>query len=278
MNMSISKKEINALIIVLGLGIAIAAWFLVASPNKEKTDALVAENATLKPKAEEYEAANARLDEYELGIAANEAEIGAILEGFPSDVQLEDVIMFWANIDKAYPDVLRFKDLEIEEVDPVAVTAIEDMNGVEPTADGEITDEDAAKIIAGYKLYELPEGLNFICTYEGLKKIFAYLQSQGNRCSLNQIEVEYDEETGALTGSFWVNQFFLEGTDKDYMPPFIPAVPKGQANVFHTSTIPLDELIELSEQEGAEKVERDIFGTKEEIEDTEDTDDEEDEE
>lgn len=275
MKMGVSRKEINILLIILGIGIAVAAWFLIYSPNKEKTDALVAENASLKPKAEEYEAANARLDEYELGIVSNQNEINTLLEGFPSDVQLEDVVMFWANIDKAYPEILRFKDLEIEEVVPVGVKPVEGMSESE-NPDEAAEGEDVQVSVADYKMYRLPEGLNFICTYDGLKKICEYLETQGNRCSLNQIEVEYDEETGALTGYFWVNQFFLEGTEKEYSPTFIPAVPKGQSNLFHTSTIPLEELLELAQAEGTEKVERDVYGTREDVEDTDEEEEDED--
>lgn len=274
MKMSVSKKELNMLIGLLGVAVAVLVWFLVASPYMDKTNALKAENETLKPKAEEYEAANARLDEYELGMIANQNEFNTIVDRFPSEVQIEDLIMFWANIDKAYPDVLRFKDIEIEEPDPVAVAAIEDLNGVDVPDSGVVSDEELEQIEAGYKLYELPEGLNFICTYEGLKKIFSYLEAQNNRCSINQLEVEYDEETGALTGSLWINQFYLEGTDKEYSPVFIPAVPKGQANLFHTSTIPLDELIALTDEEKEELLERDIYGTKEDIVENTDSDDE----
>lgn len=281
MDMSVSKKELNLLIGLIGVLAAVAVWFLVASPNQEKTAALEAENATLKPKAEEYEAVNARLDEYELGIINNQNEFNEIIDHYPSDVQAEDAIMLWANFDKAYPEMLRFSDLEIEEIDPVAVAGVEDIGNAQvvENEDGsrQFNDSDMEEITAMYKLYAVPVGMSYICTYDGMKKIFAYLESQHDRLSINQFDIAYDESTGYLTGSIWVEQYYLEGIEKEYSPSFIPSVPKGQSNLFHTGDIPLEELIKAANEGTGEKIVREVPGLDDNIEANNDNEEDEEE-
>ncbi|MCR4787625.1 MAG: hypothetical protein K5888_03470 [Lachnospiraceae bacterium] len=249
MNMQVTKGQRDLLIGLLGILIAVAVWFLVASPTMEKTQKLEAENNTLKPKVEEYELRDARLDEYKLGIVQNNAEVETITARFPSAVELEDSVMFWANIDTAYPFKLRFKDLKLAERDPVLVAGAEDIDDAsviyEEDGSATISDETAENLSAKYKLYGAPMGMNFICNYEGMKDMFDYIVNQYNRNAINNFEIAYDDETGLLTGEIGIELFYIEGLDKEYTPPRIPSVPKGQSDVFHSLELDLDEAAAL---------------------------------
>lgn len=244
MKMNLGKKEISLLIALGGILCAVLVWFLVASPTREKTEVLENENVTLKAKAEEYEAVNARLGEYTNNIAMYEAEKADIISHYPVRIETEDQVMFWSDIDILDPVELGFKDLEIEQRDPIAVSGIEDTGEASLTVDEEsgsmtISDSDVGELTASYKLFGAPTGMNFACTYQGLKKMIDYINSQYDRNSINQIEVSYDDSTGYLMGSVWVNLYYIEGLEKEYQPKFIPSVPKGQADVFHTSVTDL---------------------------------------
>ena len=245
MNMQVTKGQRDLLIGLVGVLIAVAVWFLVAQPTREKTQALENENNTLKPKVEEYELRDARLDEYKLGIVQNNAESETIIARFPSAIELEDSVMFWANIDNAYPFQLAFKDLELEERDAVAVAGIDESEDVtvayEDDGSATISDDDAERVSATYKLYGAPMAMNFVCTYDGMKDMFEYITSQYNRNSINAFEIYYDEETGLLTGAIGMELYYIEGLDKEYNPPFIPSIPKGQSDVFHTADYDLAE-------------------------------------
>ena len=274
MDMTITKGQRDLLIGLLGVLIAVVVWFAVASPTKEKTDALINENNTLKPKVEEYELRDARLDEYKLGIVQNDAEIETITARFPSMVEVEDEVMFWANIDNAYPFQLAFKDLEMEERDAVAIAGIEDTGeatiAYEEDGSATISDTDAEQLSAQYKLYGAPMSMNFICTYDGMKDMFEYITSQYNRNSINAVEIAYDEETGLLTGAIGMELYYIEGLDKEYNPPFIPSIPKGQSDVFHTASSDFDEAarallgLENSEANGEENGEENGEDSEEE--------------
>ena len=238
MNKAISSKERDLLIGLLGVLIAVCVWFFYASPTMDKTDALQNENVALKEKAELYQAAASRVNEYSEGIVTNEIRIAEITDHYPGEIQTEDQLMYWANIGNLYPTELFFGDINIEERDAVALTGVEDLNGVEPTynEDGSATvnDSEVPDITSAYVLYGAPMEMEVTCTYHGMKDMFNYIIGQYNRNSIYGFDISYDEANGVLVGTVGVEMYYIEGLDKEYVPTFIPAVPKGQADVFHT--------------------------------------------
>lgn len=264
MKKGISPKERDMLIGLVGVLIAVAVWFLYASPTIEKTDALRSENTTLSVTASEYESVNLRVDEYSEGIIKNGAEVLEVTDRYPGEVRTEDQLMFWANISSSYPLQLFFGDIEIEERDAVALTGVEDLGDVTVTdnEDGTFTvaDSDVEDITAKYVLYGAPMGMNFNCTYEGMKNMFNYIIKQYNKNVILGTEIKYDETTGVLTGNIAVELYYIEGLDKPYTPTFIPAVPAGQKDVFHTGTDEYDaaanEITSLYERITGNKLEK----------------------
>jgi len=238
MRMSVSPKERNLLIGVLGILIAVAAWFLYISPTRDDIEAIKLENVSLKATADEYESVNLRADEYQSSIAQNLILAEEITGHFPSQVSTQDQMMFWSDIDKFDPDNLRFGDLEIEDRDPVAVAGVDDYGNAQMTVndDGSVSFADSSieDISAKYVLYGAPTSMAFACTYDGLKSMVRYINAQNNKNAINGFNVEFDESTGYLEGSVTVELFYIEGLEKEYSPVFIPSVPTGQSNIFHT--------------------------------------------
>lgn len=241
--MKFGKKEACLVIGLVGILIAVATWFLYASPTMDKTIVLENENATLKVKAEEYEGVSARLKEYTDTIALYNAEKAEIMSHYPVDIRTTDQIMFWSNMDKLDPERLGFKDLQIEARDAVAVSGVSDTGeatlNIDESGNATFSDADVSEITASYKLFGAPTGMNFACTYDGLKEMIAYVNSQYEKNSIHQIDVFYDDNLGYLTGSLWVELYYIEGLEKEYQPVYIPAVPKGQSDVFHSGSLVL---------------------------------------
>lgn len=238
MKMSISKKERDLLIGFFGVLIAVAVWFLVAKPNIDKIEALNAENVILKAQAEEYEAVNLRVPEYEAGIINNQILMANISEHYPGEIKLEDQIMFWATIDHAYPFQLAFGDLSLEDRDAVAVSGVEDTGNADITynedGSGTFKDSQIEEISAKYYLYGAPMAMEFACTYAGLKNMINYIVNQYDRNSIVALEVYYDENTGLLAGAIGIELYYIEGLEKEYQASFIPSVITGQDNIFRT--------------------------------------------
>lgn len=237
----VSTKDKNMLIGVLGILIIVVVWFLVVSPMQDELTAIESENATLSKKASSYQAIMGRLDDYEAGIINANVTIDEISDRYPVLVSTEDQMMFWANIDTTLPLELRFGDLEIKEIDDaVAVAGIdpESLKDVDvfTNEDGDDTllDSQIEDISAKYKLFGAPMAMNFACTYNGFKYMLDYITSQYNKNSIIGIEMSYDAETGYLSGAIGVELYYIEGLEKEYTPTFIPSVPKGLSDVFHT--------------------------------------------
>lgn len=244
MDMTITKSQRDLLIGLAGVLIAVACWFLVASPNIEKREALETENATLRPKAEEYQAVHARVDEYKESIVTLTNTENEIVKHFPARIEREDQLMFWSNVDAAYPMDLRFGDIELGEWDAVAVAGMEEGQESEVTYDEEgnpiVSDSSVPEIQADYKLYGATMAMAFASSYDGMKNLFAYVNSLNDKNSIDSFEIYYDESTGVLQGSLGMRLYYLEGTDNEYQPYFVPSVPTGVDDVFRTGGMDLE--------------------------------------
>ena len=188
--MKLSQKDQYLLTGLIGVLFFIIAWFLIASPVKEKTAQIASENVGLQSTAELYTAINARLDEYQGEIDTLQAKQEDILSLYPSNMIREDEIMFWANLENAFPDTLAVSSLSMstwEEVLPVQDTAAQsadttatDETTTDETAADTATDEtagaDAATAQAAadtsmIHLYRAPINYNYTATYRGLKSM-----------------------------------------------------------------------------------------------------------
>ncbi len=247
MNMTITKAQRDLLIGLAGVLIAVICWFLVASPYMEKTKNIEAENETLRPKAEEYQAVHARVDEYKESIVTLDNTAEGIIAHFPARIEREDQLMYWSNVDMAYPSDLRFGDIELGEWDAVAVAGVEDTGNAEVTYDEDgnpvMQDEAVSEVTADYKLYAATMAMAYISSYDGLKDLFRYVNGLNDKNSIETFEVSYDREDGILQGSVGIKLYYLEGTGKEYQPYFIPSVPTGVEDVFRTGGLDLQHYI-----------------------------------
>ncbi len=264
MNMQFGKKEKALLLGLVGVVIAVLVWFLVASPYKDKTATLRAENEELKPKAELYEAVNARVGEYEDQIVTYQMTRDEILSHFPSNIEREDELMFWANGSVAHPLDLAFADISMEaEPDVVAVVNVTDTGDAEMTTDedGNVTfqDADIDQITADYTLYGAPLAINFGSTYKGLKDMLTLIESQNDKNQIKELDVSFDESTGLLDGTIAIWLYYIPDTGREYVPTYIPAVPTGVRDVFHTVgtdvNVPVEQVGSEAEAEDDEESE-----------------------
>ncbi|MBR5361029.1 MAG: hypothetical protein IK123_09095, partial [Lachnospiraceae bacterium] len=259
MDMTITKSQRDLLIGLAGVLIAVLCWFLVASPTIEKRENLETENKTLRPKAEEYQAVHARVDEYKSSITALDVEIDELVSHLPPKVERPDQLMFWANMAASYPTDLRFDDIELGDWDAVAVAGLDESSvnkadvSVDEDGNPQIADEAVPDLEADYKLYGATMDMNFASSYTGLKLLLNYIYSQHDKNSIQGIDVTYDEEDGYLQGELFMELFYVEGTDKEYVPAFIPSVPTGVDDLFHTEGMGLADILKASIEKALEE-------------------------
>lgn len=233
MEMSFGKKERDLLIGLAGILVAVAVWFLYTSPTMDKTDAIKAENETLRPKAEEYQAVYANLQTYQDGIVTLTAEKEDILAHFPSKIEREDELMFWSNFDKRQPEALGLGAIEMSETEAYPLA---EATEVQYDADGNVIESESGN---SYMLYGMPIAIQFASTYDGLKELANYVYSLNDKTTIDLLDVNFDSSTGFLTGSVGIVKYYITGTDKEYVPERVPSVMTGVDDLFHTTGVDL---------------------------------------
>ncbi len=218
--MKLGSKEKNLIKVLIGIVLAVLVWMFVASPIKEKKEALAVENETLRVKKEEYEAVNAQKKKYEEGMTNLQAEREQLLESYPSGMIREDEIMYWANMERANSGQLALQDISMDSMQEVIV-------GEQPAAE----EEGATQL----HLYKAPVNYTFLSTYDGLKGLADYVFAQDDKKSIEGLSASFNEETGNLEGTLDMNMYYMVGTGKDHVPATIPSVPTGVSNVFRST-------------------------------------------
>lgn len=217
--MKLGNKEKNLIKGLIGIVLAVVVWMFVASPIKEKKEALAAENETLKVTKDEYEAINAQKAKYEEGMSALQAEREELLEDYPSGMLREDEIMYWANMERANAGQLALENIAMDALQEVYV-------------DGAPEGEEGATQL---HLYKAPVTYGFKSTYEGLKGMIDYVFAQNDKKSIEGVTASFNTETGNLEGNLNMNMYYMVGTGKDHTPATIPSVPTGITNPFRAT-------------------------------------------
>ena len=218
--MKLGNKEKNLIKGLIGVVLAVLVWMFVASPIKDKKEALAAENESLKVTKDEYEAINAQKAKYEQGMTKLQAEREELLEDYPSGMLREDEIMYWANMERANAGQLILESIAMDNLQEVIVDGA-------PASD----EEGATQL----HLYKAPVNYGFKSTYDGLKGMVDYVFAQNDKKSVETVSAAYNNETGNLEGSLVMNMYYMVGTGKDHTPATIPSVPTGVSNVFNAT-------------------------------------------
>ena len=242
--MKVKKSEIQLLIAVIGVLIAVCTYFLVYSKFNEKSDALEAENATLSSQVATLEILDEATEKMQSYITNFENR-------FPADILPEDSIMMV----KTLEDYTRTEVANIafgSEAEVVytpaadaATTTADATAATDTTATDAAADTTAAAATtvaspvstdgtayADTHMYEVPLSISISCTYDDFKGLVRYIYNQQERESIQGVSISYNETDGMLTGNMTMNTYYLLGTDKVYSSPYIPDMQMGVDTIF----------------------------------------------
>lgn len=228
--MKLGAKEKNLIIGLIGVVIAVVVWMFVASPLKDKKEALVSENERLKITKDEYEAVNAQRKKYEEGITTLTDEREGLLEPFPAGMAREDEIMYWANMERENAGQLALIAISMNSLEEVFVDGYEGSSG-----------EGATQL----HLYKAPVHYTYLSTYEGLKDMVKYVFAQDDKKSIEALKVDFNPTNGNLEGAIDINMYYMVGTGNEVEPVVIPQPATGVSNVFRAAN---EEVIKQGEE------------------------------
>lgn len=220
--MTVSKKVLNYILVVLGVAIFLAGYFLVYTDFVNKTDTLNAETQKLNSRLSTLSGYNANLQKYKTGIDQDKTDISQMLNKYYSAEKPEDFIMLAINIqNKVGPNVsgMTFTD-------PAATFEIAGVT------DG----KDANAPVKPVKLtsYMISSTINASMKYEQMKKTLDYIASQPDVTKLSHLSMTFDSATGLVNGSFVLDKYYITGRDIEEHQIVLPKVPFGKKALIGT--------------------------------------------
>lgn len=266
--MKVSKRDILLLVGFLGILAAVCSYLFVYQPTMEKADALEQENQQLQVRINDLNMKMAQKDSYVDDTESMKRDTDAIYQKFPVDVREEDSILLAVNQELIAPMII--SNISIGACEPVVLPDIseEDVSHTyeideieEYEAQEGITDDTAASAgdaaadgtdmaNAPSVLMERNVTINYMVSYEGLKRGIKNISAQDNRMSIDNLTVAYDETSGLLSGMTSVDMYCIPGQpDKEYVQPSFSSVLLGTDNVFGS--------IELYGEQGLQDLEDD---------------------
>ena len=247
--MKASKRDILLLLGLIGILAAVGSYFLAYQPNMEKAEALEQENEELEARIKDLSSKMDNKDSYEAETERMNGEMEAIFKRFPVDVKEEDGVLLAINQELISP--MMIDSINITACTPVILNSTEEdvdhtyeIDEIEEYEAQEGIGDDGAPIsdaIAnGADNSNMPSilmdrgvTLNYLVSYEGLKRGIKSISMQDNRMSINNLTVAYDETTGLLRGTTVVDMYCIPGQpDKEYEEPNFSSVLLGSDNIF----------------------------------------------
>ena len=229
--MKVSKKDIYLIIGFLGVLAFLCAFLWVYQPAMEKVDALKAESRSLEIEIADLQSKMDNKDTYVSKTQEMATEMDSILQMFPVELKEEDAIVLTLTEELLSPMIVT--TLTMDETEPVDFELYtQESEEAEPVDTGET-------IQLG--LYRNPVSMQFVSSYEALKRYVKTVALQTNRTKIVGITASYDEMTGLLTCVATLNMYFITGQeDKTYVQPDFSSVITGTDNPFGSITMPYE--------------------------------------
>ena len=229
--MKVSKKDIYLIIGFLGVLAFLCAFLWVYQPAMEKVDALKAESSSLEIEIADLQSKMDNKDTYVSKTQEMATEMDSILQMFPVELKEEDAIVLTLTEELLSPMIVT--TLTMDETEPVDFELYtQESEEAEPVDTGET-------IQLG--LYRNPVSMQFVSSYEALKRYVKTVALQTNRTKIVGITASYDEMTGLLTCVANLNMYFITGQeDKTYVQPDFSSVITGTDNPFGSITMPYE--------------------------------------
>ena len=246
--MKVKKSEIQLLIAVLGVLLAVVTYFLVYAKFNDMSETIETQNASLRSQVSTLEILEQRKADYLEATEKMQSYITGFENRFPADILPEDSIMMVKTLeDYTRTDVANIAFGTEAEVPYAAETAAATdgtaaatdgtaaASDATATADTTVTDSPVTTEGTAYPdthLYEVPLSISIECTYDDFKGLVRYIYNLQERKSIQGVNISYNEAVGMLSGNMTLNTYYLLGTDKVYSEPDIPAMGMGVDTLF----------------------------------------------
>lgn len=226
---SISDRDKKVLYIVGGIVLLALAYFLGFQKMMASKNEVVQENITLDADVQKLVAMVADKATVEKATQDFKDETEKILVKYPAEVRTQDAIYQLDQMEKGVKDL-------VLQAESFTMNQVFFMNGA--LTEGEVQDVAAPAETSGASGEAVAQGpivgyrsgvtTNYTTSYENLKDVINFINTNPNRMSISSITVSQGEGAKELTCSMEVNMYAISGTEREYKDPSIPEVRIGK--------------------------------------------------
>lgn len=248
MKLNIKKSDMKLIAAVLIILAAVGTYYYCNMTLSSKTEGFNNQNDSLEKEVAYLQDLMNHKEEYIAETESMQAEIDDIVSQFPADVKEEDQIMYSNELELGNAILVEDVSMPGKEYVTLATTmpeqaapeqdAIDDTEGEGEAAP--VDDTQAPVATAGLastiSLYKNPTTISFKSTYKSLKDVLdSAIKDTDDKKSIDSLVVNYDAETGNLSGVIVMSLYSITGGDTEYVAPSVNGVKTGSTNIFGTS-------------------------------------------
>lgn len=218
MNMSASNK--NMILVLLGIIVLVAAYFLGVSPMLEQKQTIDNEVTQLQTRYNELLARKDKQAEYEAGIVTYNEKFDEKLAMFPASLNQEYTIEFIEGIRQAYDFDTTTLTLGVPEQFYIlgsSTTSTDDAAAEDTEAAATETAAEAEETVIDentYVCYTAQFPISYKGSYEGIKNVLNYVAGYRYRMTVDTTKIAYDEASDTYTGEITLTCYSIAGPDR----------------------------------------------------------------
>lgn len=217
--MSMSKNTIKNVLMILGIIIFLAVYFLVYMDFSDKTDALNTEITTLNARLDQLNGYNEKAASLKSSIDENKTIISDALGKYYSAETPEDFIMFAVALEDTLGTGADVNTLSFKEPEPVySIMAVKDS--------GDYTVPAEPMTLTGFKLSSTLDGT---MSYPQMKTALDFINAQQDVTKLDSLNLNYDSATGLIFSSFVIDKYYITGRDIEEHQAVVPYTDFGKS-------------------------------------------------
>ena len=216
MKKTLSLRDVNMILVVVGLILLVATYFLVFRSFSEKNAELDTQYTERSAHLKELQGYYDNLKTYEKGTSDGKVNISKNLSRLPRGINSEDFLVY----------IMDSTDKVQAELNSVSFNESSEISTFSTVVDGKKQE---------CKGYQMSASFNAQMNYTQLKNYldFVYNQSE-NVTFVDSFVVSYNAESAKLNTTFGLSKYFITYDGSEYIPVPVPDVPIGVSDPFRT--------------------------------------------
>lgn len=264
--MKLKDSEKMALLILVGVAIAVLTFIYVAKPNYDDVQTINTEITQLQARLAELNQKQANREQYVADTEKYNSDFEDLLNAFPADMNQEITVMFLDGI-KTDND-FSLESLEMGEKEQfytlgqgggdasldttstntagatteatTTEAATTEATTTEATTtaaatDGGLEEGAIAGDDAAYKCYRAVFPIGYYGSYSSLKDVINYVAGYSDRMTINTLDVTYDSDNDVYSGELELYCYSIESSERPERQIDLNEVEIGVDNIFDTS-------------------------------------------